>query len=189
MKLLNSQLRRWLVILLFVGGLGVALTGSNAQIDSCLTPAIEQLEAEAFEQAKVALEACDAQGNMVAAYNLGLLLESDLLEEQDIEAAVLAYRRAIDLIEARFALGLILIEGRSAAGFQYDEGRMLIASAADAGFEPAFEVYSMLLMSGAGGAEDFQEAHRWACAAQEAGREVGFMDLLSRRLNAEQLHC
>ena len=189
MKAINFQRLQWPVILSLVLGLSAGQTVASAQTDTCLAPAIEQLEAEAFEQARVSFEACDAQGNTVAAFNLGLLLEGDLLEEPDIEAAVLAYRRALDLIEARFALGLILIEGRSAAGFQYDEGRMLIASAADAGYEPAFEVYSMLWMSGAGGQEDFQEAHRWACAAQDAGREVGFMDLLTKRLTEEQRQC
>ena len=129
----------------------------SAQTDSCLAPAIEQLEAEAFEQARVSFEACDAQGNTVAAFNLGLLLEGDLLAEPDIEAAVLAYRRALDLIEARFALGLILIEGRSAAASSMMRA-VPIASAADAGYEPAFGVYSMLWMSGAGEREDFQEA-------------------------------
>lgn len=164
---------------------------SQAAPSAKLLKAFDLLEAQQYEQARPLLETQVQSGDAVAAYNLGRMAQAGLGMEVDLGRAIELFERAhnLGLPQASFSLATIFLDGTAPQGRDYIRARGLMLQAADAGYSPAFSVLSMLDLSGAAGTADLIESHKWACLAAQVGEELGFSQLITKRLSEDQLQC
>ena len=179
---------------------GVAITNTtNIQIDRDLTlpDSIKDLEDKAFagiaeaqhdlgalytagqagvtqnyERAGVWFQKSAAQGIGNAAYNLGVLYQQGLGQEQDLQRALDWYRRAAQLghPEAQYNLGIAYIEG---VGTRYNPNMAaaFFQQSALGGITEAAYNLGLILENGLLGEVRNNDALKWYRAASENGNE------------------